>query len=50
MIVKDIHVVRAGSEVARAHAAVVMIHGRGASADGMTCTSTLGISSMRRTS
>lgn len=35
MIVKDTHVVRAGSEVARADAAVVMIHGRGASADGM---------------
>lgn len=35
MIVKDTHVVRAGSEVARANAAVVMIHGRGASADGM---------------
>lgn len=35
MIVNDTHVVRAGSEVARADAAVVMIHGRGASADGM---------------
>lgn len=35
MIVKDIHVVRAGSEVARADAAVVMIHGRGATAEGM---------------
>ena len=35
MIVKDTHVVRAGSEVARANAAVVMIHGRGASAEGM---------------
>ena len=35
MIVKDTHVVRAGSEVARANAAVVMIHGRGATAEGM---------------
>ena len=35
MIVKDTHVVRVGSEVARANAAVVMIHGRGASAEGM---------------
>ena len=35
MIVKDTHVVCAGSEVARADAAVVMIHGRGASAEGM---------------
>jgi phospholipase/carboxylesterase len=35
MIVKDTHVVCAGSEVGRADAAVVMIHGRGASAEGM---------------
>ncbi len=35
MIVKDTHVVRAGRDVARAGAAVVMIHGRGASAEGM---------------
>ena len=35
MIVKDTHVVRAGSDIARANAAVVMIHGRGASAEGM---------------
>ena len=35
MIVKDTHVVRAGSEVARAKAAVVLIHGRGATAEGM---------------
>ena len=35
MIIKDTHVVRAGSEAARADAAVVMIHGRGASTEGM---------------